>query len=132
MKRLACSVVLLFLVSGVVMAQSEFTRRDTFRREPTKSDRIEIALASGLVASSVWDVQTTISALNRCAPYCVEANPLMRGNRIWVTQGGLTAGVVMLSHQLKGRTKLWWLPLATNIAWHVGAATHNNRLPTYR
>jgi hypothetical protein len=89
---------------------------------------IEIALSLALAGSSVADGRSTMTALHNCGTSCVEANPIMRGNRLWVMQAVTTGGTITLGHALKGKTKVWWLPIVSGIAWHVVAATHNSRL----
>ena len=93
---------------------------------------VEIALAIALAGSSIADGRSTTAGLQRCQSYCYEANPLMRGNRLWVMQAGMTTGTIALSHGLKKRTKLWWLPMAAGIGWHAFAANSNRRIPDFR
>jgi hypothetical protein len=89
---------------------------------------IEIALALALAGASTADGLTSKAAIRRCAPYCVEGNPLMRGSPFWVAQAGITTGMIALTHEMKARkTRRWWLPVGAGIGIHVFAAQHNTR-----
>jgi hypothetical protein len=104
-------------------------------RTPRPPDR-PLWIATGLtVAATVFDVETTFHALERCAG-CVEGNLFGRGvvdsGRGWTygVQLALVGGLAYTSWRMRrstqpGLRRAWWLPLALAGALHTVAGVLN-------
>ena len=90
------------------------------------------AASTFLVGATIYDVESTYFALNRCEGGCKEGNPIMRPliekGRPWAYafQGSMDAGVIYLGYNLKKRGhKIWYLPPVIVGAAHAAAGTWN-------
>src|SRR5262245_45171990 len=96
-------------------------------------DKLFWTLATGAQAATVFDLETTVRALNRC-PTCYEANPFMKpfvsSKPAAYSAGlGLSAASIYGSLKLKKQgTKWWWVPLAGQIGMHTAFGLMNNRI----
>jgi len=94
-------------------------------------------LLAGSLASTAFDVESTFNVSSRCAN-CVEMNPVLRPfiksrAQTYTAQMGLSTTAAYGSWQLKDSgKKWWWVPLAANIAVHVGAGIHNRKVAPIR
>ena len=121
--RTTLLALVFLLASGVVEAQEKKT-----------ADKKFWIVNSVLVGSTIYDVESTFFALERCE-FCLEGNPFMKpfvkAGRpgLYAVQGSIDAGIVYASYKLKkGGNKLWWLlPIAVT-ASHSIAGTSNIRI----
>lgn len=100
---------------------------DTTRQDPT------FALwTASLTLATVYDIETTVRGLSRCA--CREGGPLTRiviGRRAnaYLLSAALNTAVATLSWKAKKDGKpWWWVPMGILSAVHIGAGTLNLRL----
>ena len=130
MKRILISLfAIAMLVSSAASAQ-----------EIKKSDKIVdtkfVLISSSLVASTVFDLETTFAAIKN--PQVREGNPVMRPfvnagrPATYAFLGGVDAGVVYLSYRMKKSPnpavrKLWWVVPVAMIASHAFAGGANLR-----
>ncbi len=70
-----------------------------------------------LVGTTVFDMESTFAALNKCGNTCREGNPLLRplfnSGRpvVYVVEGAVDVGLITWSYKLKkAGNKLWWFP----------------------
>jgi hypothetical protein len=96
-------------------------------------DKKFVISSAFLVASSIYDNESTFHALKNC-PTCREANPIMAPfvKRGRLTTYAVTAAVdtalIYWSYKLKQRhSKLWWIVPAEVSVGHTIAATFNMR-----
>src|SRR5262245_51210399 len=96
-------------------------------------DKLFWVLATGTQVATVYDLQTTRSALQRC-PSCSETNPIMKPfvpsspaayGAALRSSGGSNYGAFKLKR--KG-VRIWWVPLAAPIAVHALAGISNSRI----
>ncbi|MBI1934992.1 hypothetical protein HYS31_00990 [Candidatus Woesearchaeota archaeon] len=94
-------------------------------------------LLSALEASTIYDVETTFNALNRCERkgyICGEANPLMRPfvesgrPATYAIQHAINAYLAWSAYQWKPAGGRWWLPPLVVIGVHAVAGTSNLRV----
>ena len=96
-------------------------------------DKLFWTLAAGAQAATIYDIHTTMRALDRC-PSCGEANPTMRpfvSSRpaAFSASLGLSAGSIYGSYQLRKKgVRWWWLPLAGQIGVHTAMGLRNGRI----
>ncbi len=88
-----------------------------------------------LIGSTIYDMESTYFALDKCGNGCRERNPLMRPfvkagrPALYAIQGSLDAGIIYASYKLKKEDKkLWWLLPVVVTAAHSVAGTHNVRI----
>ena len=90
-------------------------------------------LAAGTQAATVFDLQTTRSALQRC-PSCYEGNPIIKPFVLsppaaFGAAMSLSAGSIYGAYKLKKKgVRVWWVPLAAPIAVHTIAGINNSRI----
>lgn len=122
MKLLFVSLISLLLIPTYLQAQEV-------------TDRKFWTVNTLLVGSTVYDVESTYFALDRCGNNCREGNPFMRpfvkAGKPWLyaVQGSVDAGIIYSSYKMKkNNNKLWWLlPIAITTT-HSIAGTHNIRI----
>lgn len=122
MKTTLLALVFL-LVTGIAEAQDQKT-----------ADKKFWAVGTFLVGSTIYDVESTYYALDKC-PTCRERNPFMRpfvkAGKPWLytVQGSIDAGVIYASYKTKKQAKkLWWLLPVVMTATHSIAGTNNIRI----
>lgn len=87
-------------------------------------DHALVALGTGLLASAIFDVETTFAAFDRSGG---EANPIMRpfvnAGRVptYAMKSVAVAGILWGSHHLRSRGRWWWFVpgTAVAVAWTV-------------
>ncbi len=87
-----------------------------------------------LAGTTVFDVEATFVALNKCGVNCKEYNPILRPlvqsgrPAVYVVEGAIDVGLIALSYKLKKNgNKLWWLPPVVVGAVHGVAGGFNLR-----
>jgi hypothetical protein len=105
-----------------------------------KSDKIVdtkfIVITSSLVASTIFDAETTFAAIKN--PGVREANPVMKPlinagrPATYAFLGGVDTGIVYASYRMKKSTnptirKLWWVMPVAAMASHAFAGSFNLR-----
>ena len=126
LRKTIAFAVLFFIIGPNAFAQTQ--------QEKKTADKKFWAINSLMVGSTVYDVESTYLALDKCS-VCYEKNLLMRpfvgAGRPWLyaVQGSIDAGVIYVSYRMKKNDhKLWYvLPVAITVA-HTVAGTHNIRL----
>ena len=123
MRRFVLLLFFLFLIPMPIQAQGVVDKKFLIINAP-------------LIGTSIYDIESTYFALNRCENRCREGNPLMRPfierGRPWAYAYylSLDAGVIYYSYYLKknGHNKLWYVaPLAVAGA-HTIAGTWNIKI----
>jgi len=114
-------LICLFILSSAAFAEDEKVW-----------DRKMTALTSAVIMSTVFDVETTFSAIKK--PGVVEGNPLMRPiinagrPATYAALGAIDLGVIYYSYtQKKGGRRMWWLPPLVTAASHAIAGSFNLR-----
>jgi hypothetical protein len=119
------SLILTFLLFAATARAQE--------RETGNKDKLFWSLAVGAQAATVYDVNTTLRTLNRCAT-CYEANPIMRpfvGNTVAAYGAGmsLSAASIYGSKRLKEKgSRWWWVPLVGQIGVHTALGIRNSQI----
>jgi hypothetical protein len=91
------------------------------------------ALTAGAQAATIFDMETTVRALNRC-PTCSEGNPAMRpfmGTRASAYAAGTALNSVAFYAPYKMKesgNKWWWVPLVAQIGVHTFLGIKNSRI----
>lgn len=93
-------------------------------------------LASATQASTVYDMETTLSAYHRL-PLGRENNPILRPllpsrPAMYGAETGINAGVFYLAHKMRRSRypvirKIWWVVPTGIVAGHILAGIHNQR-----
>jgi hypothetical protein len=135
-------LILLFFVPNLVWGQDRgdayplcwrATHTDTQGQEGA-IDREFIFVSVQLVASTIFDVETTFRALER--PGTRELNPAMRPlvsrgrPATYIFGVGVDAGVIYLSYHMKRNPhwrKLWWIIPVIVSGMHIAAGSNNLR-----
>jgi hypothetical protein len=126
LRKTIAFAALFFIIGPNAFAQTQ--------QEKKTADKKFWVASSLMVSSTVFDVESTYLALDKCAA-CYEKNLLMRpfvkAGRPWLyaIQGSIDAGVIYASYRMKKNGhKLWYvLPVAITVA-HTAAGMHNIRL----
>ena len=131
------AILVLALISGVNTASAQEINRGKI------VDTKFIVVSSSLVASTIFDVETTFAGVkNTAIPVREESNPIMRPfinagrPATYAFLGGANTGVIYLSYRMKKShdptiRKLWWVISVTATAGHAFAGGFNLRF-TFR
>lgn len=112
MRILFLAFIIVVFFSSVALAQEK------------TADKKFIFTGAFLVGTTVFDVETTFAALNKCGNTCHEGNslmyPLVQSGRpaVYAVNGAIDAGLIAWSYKLKkDGSKLWWfLPIVAGTA----------------
>jgi hypothetical protein len=147
-------VVLLFLVSATSLAEAQMTLnglpldetgyklvlelqepQDEQRGSKKSAYNLPFWLiAGGVVTSSILDIESTFTALERCNGRCREGNPVMaplvKAGRplVYTSQMATNVAIISYSAWLKPRRpKSWWIPAVSVTAVHTVLAVRNTK-----
>ena len=81
------------------------------------ADKKFILTSVFLAGTTVFDMETSFAAIDKCGGSCKEGNPLLRplfnSSRpaVYAVQGAVDVGIITWSYKLKkDGNKLWWFP----------------------
>jgi hypothetical protein len=97
------------------------------------ADKTFWALAAGAQAATVFDAETTVRTLRRCAT-CVEGNPFMKPF-VGTRPGAYFAGTALTTagfyepYKMRQRgSRWWWAPIVAQIGMHTALGIRNSRM----
>lgn len=136
MKRIILLFAVALLIPSLSSAQGQVGKGDKI------TDAKFVLITSSLVASTVFDVETTFAAIKNPAIRGREGNPIMRPfinagrPATYAFLGGVDTGLVYISYRMKKSTnpatrKLWWIVPVVSTASHAFAGGFNLRF-TFR
>ena len=98
------------------------------------ADKKFIFTSSLLVGATVFNVESTFAALDKCNHTCEEGNLLMKPlfnlgrPAVYAVDGGVNAGIIYASYHMKKKGfKGWWLPQLAGGAVYAIAGGFNMR-----
>ena len=124
MKKAISLTLTLLLFSATAHAQES---------ETGNKDKLFWTLAAGAQAATIYDVNTTLRVLDRCAT-CYEANPIMRPfvrNTTAAYGAGMSLSAVGIygSRRLKEKgSRWWWVPMIGQIGVHTILGIRNSQI----
>lgn len=126
MKKTAVLAILFSLLSFGAFAQTQTGRI---------ADKSFWVVNSLVIGTTIYDVESTYFALNKCGISCREANPIMRpvveaGKPfLYAVRGSIDAAVIFSSYKMKKEGRKFWyiLPVVVTAGYSI-IGTNNIRI----